>query len=112
MGQVNSAFTPYGMSNQSVAPASQAVVTLSTGVQQVALPSRMQLQGGTLRIVADGGTGLAWCYGTNANLTIDNGEFMLPNSAESFSIDPGYATISIIGLSASGKARVHFGEGY
>ena len=53
----------------------------------------------------------SWCYGTNANLTINNGEYMLGNSVEVFALPPGVTQISVIGKAGGSIFRVHIGQG-
>lgn len=104
-------FRPKGLSNPSAAPTGQvpsAVLTLA--IQTVNLPASWS-EGGALRVVADGGTGAAFTYGTSATLTIDNGEFIIANTSEIFELEKNITQISYIGASAAGKLRFHFGEG-
>lgn len=102
-------FRPRGL--EEATPAGQVPLTVSAAVQQVSLPPSVQYCGGAIRIVNQGGTGVAWCYGNNGNLTLSNGEFMLPDTVETFQIPRGYTQLSVIGASAAGTFRVHAGEG-
>lgn len=113
MGLPNPAFVPFrpkGLSNPAAAPTGQVPLALTAAVQTLTLPANSS-EGGTLRIVVDGGTGLAWCYGVNPLLTINNGEHMLAGSFDTFELEKGWSQISVIGASAAGTIRVHFGEG-
>lgn len=104
----NTPFRPKGLAG-SAAPTGQVPLALSATVQQVTLPANSS-EGGALRLVVDGGTGCAYSYGVNGNLTINNGEFLLANSAETFELPAGFTQLSVIGASATGTLRVHFGE--
>jgi hypothetical protein len=107
----NKPFAAKGLANTGAAPTGQTALALTAAVQTLTLPVPA-VEGGCLRIVADGGTGLAWCLGVNAALTIDNGAFLLPNTFDTWEIPNGFTQISVIGASAAGKIRVHFGEGF
>lgn len=63
------------------------------------------------RFIVDGTSTLAWCYGTNANLTAANGVAMLANSCEVFSIPVGVTVISAIGTAGS-TLRICPGDGF
>lgn len=106
----NKPFAPKGLAKQDAAPTAQGALGLTAAVQQLTIP--LMTEGGVLRLVTDGGTGAAWCLGVNAALTIANGEFMLPNTSETFEIPVGFTQISVIGASAAGTMRGHFGEGF
>ena len=106
--QQNFPFQPNGINTAT--PTSQTNIALTAAVQQVTIPT-IGSDGGTLRLVADGGTGLSWCLGSNANLTLANGVFMLPNSVETFGVAGNFTQLSVIGASAAGTFRVHVGIG-
>src|SRR6202158_2936995 len=64
----------------------------------------------TMRIVIDGPASCGWCYGNQAALTASNGVFMLGNTAETFNLPAGIATLSFI-CAAGTNFRVMFGDG-
>lgn len=64
----------------------------------------------TMRIVIDGPSSGAWCYGTQAGLTASNGVFMVGNTVETFSLPAGISTLSFIFASGT-NFRVIFGDG-
>ena len=106
----NTPFRPKGLSGAlNAAPTGQTNVALTAAVQTLSLPASSS-EGGALRIAVDGGTGAAYCHGVNPNLTIGNGEFILANSSETFELPAGFTQISVIGASAAGTFRAHFGE--
>lgn len=107
------AFMPHGAYPGSTGtPNAQTPVGLTGAAQTINLP--FAAGGGaqnSMRIFVDGGSGLAWCYGSNPNLTYSNGLPMPANSVEVFRVPAGVTQITVIGQSASGTVRVSSGEG-
>lgn len=102
-------FQPKG-ANQNP-PVAQANIVTTTAVQQVVLPVGLTNAECTMRVVNDGNDKIAWAYGVTPGLTINNGEFMLPNTVESFMLPPGVTQLSVIGNAGGSTFRVHPGDG-
>jgi len=91
-------------------PTAQTTLAVSAAVQQVTLP--IVPQGGcTMRLITDGGTGIAWAAGTAGSMTINNGCFQMPNTTFDYSVPSGVTQISVIGASAAGTLRIILGHG-
>lgn len=109
-----SAFTPRGMDQTIATPKSQANVTVTgAGVQTIDLttvgaPYASDTQA---RFMVDGTQPIAWCFGTGAGLTYNNGEAMLGNSLELFDIPRGVTTIAVTATAAGSVLRVMPGDG-
>ncbi len=91
-------------------PTAQATLAVSAAVQQVTLPI-VPSDGCTMRLITDGGTGIAWAAGTSASLTVANGCFQMPNTTFDYSVPSGVTQISVIGASAAGTLRIILGHG-
>lgn len=91
-------------------PTAQTTAAITNAVTQLTLPT-VPSDGGSLRLVVNSTSNVAWCYGTNANLTIDNGCFMLTNSDFVFTIPGGVSVISLIGSASNGNLRAMVGQG-
>jgi hypothetical protein len=89
-------------------PVTQVSLVGNGAVQQIAIP--VGETECTLRIVIDGPGNTAWCYGTQAGLTLANGVLMLGNTVETFNLPAGISQLSFIGPATS-TFRVHFGDG-
>jgi len=91
-------------------PTAQTTLAVSAAVQQVTIP--LVPQGGcTMRLITDGGTGIAWAAGTAGSMTINNGCFQMPNTTQDYSVPQGVTQISVIGASAAGTLRIILGIG-
>ena len=101
-------FQANGMSTAT--PTAQTTAAITAGVTQLTLPV-IDSNGGSLRLVVNSTANVSWCYGTNANLTIDNGCFMLTNTTDVFTLPPGVTVISLIGSAANGNLRAMVGQG-
>lgn len=64
-----------------------------------------------IRVVNQGADVTAWCYGSQAGLTLNNGVLMLPNSVETFTLPAGVTQISVIGSAGGNTFRVMAGDG-
>lgn len=91
-------------------PTAQTTAAITAGVTQLTLPA-MPMDGGSLRLVVNSTSNVSWCYGTNANLTIDNGCFLLTATSQIFTIPGGVTVISLIGSAANGNLRAMVGQG-
>lgn len=91
-------------------PTAQTNAAITAGITQLTLPA-VPMDGGSVRLVVNGTANVAWCYGTNANLTIDNGCFLLAGSDVVFSVPGGIVEISLIGSAANGFLRAMVGQG-
>lgn len=103
-----SAFTPRG-ANQTT-PAAQVSIAVTAAIQQITLPTLSNGEN-VARFIVDGTAPLAWCYGTNANLTVSNGVPMLANSVEVFGIPANILTISVIAGTTGSTLRINLGDG-
>lgn len=65
----------------------------------------------TIRVVNQGSDVTAWCFGNQAGLTLGNGEFMLSNTVETFTLPAGVTQISVIGSAGGNTFRVMAGDG-
>jgi hypothetical protein len=104
-------FNPLGSAPASGAPTAQQNVAVTTGVQQVNLPSPAVFDNQTVRLVVDGSANIAWCCGNNSSLTMNNGVHMLANTVETFSVPVGTTQLSVIGAAAGSTFRVFVGDG-
>jgi hypothetical protein len=101
-------FQPRGASGNP--PAAQASIAVTTAVQQLTLP-QLPSEGGTMRVVVDGTSNIAWTFGVAAGLTMNNGVPMLGNTVESFSIPASVTQLSVIGAATGSTLRVVVGDG-
>ena len=93
-------------------PVAQAMVAVTGSVQQITLPFAGAQPGGTLmRLVNEGTQLVSWCFGANANLTVNNGVPMLPNSDRLFAVPPNVTQISVVAAAVGSNARVTCGTG-
>lgn len=90
-------------------PIAQAAIAVTAAVQQLTVP--IVLTECTIRIVNDGTSAFAWCFGAQAGLTLSNGVYMLPSSVETFTLPAGISQMSVIGNGTASNMRVHFGDG-
>lgn len=104
-------FQPRG-ANQTT-PTAQVSGSVGTSVSQINLGTAATgLDGGiTARFVVQGTDPVAWAYGNQSGLTLGNGCFMLPNSAETFALPPGVSQISAISSGTGSTLRIIFGDG-
>ncbi len=105
--QTQFAFLPRG-ANQNP-PVTQVEIAVTAGVQQLTVP-QVETEC-TIRVVNDGPSALAWCFGAQAGLTLNNGVYMLPTTVETFTLPAGVTQISVIGAATGSNLRVHFGDG-
>ncbi len=106
--QQNYPFQSNGMATAT--PTAQTTAAITAGVTQLTLPA-IPSDGGSLLLVVNSTANVAWCYGTNANLTIDNGAFQLSATSRVYSIPGGTTVISLIGSAANGNLRAMVGQG-
>lgn len=110
-----SAFTPRGMAQAIATPKAQANVAVTgVGVQTIDLvaPFGAPFASETVaRFHNDGTQVIAWAYGPAAGLLVGNGETMLANSLELFSIPAGVTTIAVTAAAAGSTLRVMVGDG-
>lgn len=106
--QQNYAFQPRGASGTT--PNAQTNIAVTASVQQLTLPPIPQ-EGGSMRIVVDGTSNIAWSFGVSSGLTIGNGVHMLANTVEAYSIPGGVTQLSVIGASTGSTMRVIIGDG-
>lgn len=111
--QQSQPFQPAG-ATESGTPNAQAFVALTTAVQQVTLPA-VASDNNTMLVIVEGPSNAAWCYGSNANLTLSNGAFQLGNQVGGttmlYDLPAGTTQLSVIGSAAIGVFRVVVGTG-
>lgn len=65
----------------------------------------------TVRIVNQGNDPTAFAFGAAPGLTLGNGEFMLGNTVETFTLPAKVSQITVIGSAGGSTLRVHAGDG-
>lgn len=101
-------FQPRGASGTT--PAAQTNIAVTAAVQQLTLPP-VPAEGGSMRIVVDGTSNIAWSFGVSGSLALGNGVHMLANTIEMFSIPGGITQLSVIGAATGSTLRVMIGDG-
>lgn len=103
-------FLPRG-ANQNP-PVAQDNIATTAGVQTLTLTNTGKVETETtIRVVNQGTDVTAWCFGVQAGLTLGNGEFMLPNTVETFTLPAGITALSVIGSAGGNTFRVMAGDG-
>jgi hypothetical protein len=109
---ISNIFHPIGAS--AATPAAQASGAVTASVTQITLPTLPATQGSrdvVYRFVVDGAQAISWAYGTNSNLTVSNGVYMLGNTVETFLVPQGTTTISVIAAATGTTLRLIPGDG-
>lgn len=101
-------FQPIGATGTT--PTASTALAVTASVQQITLPA-VPRDGGSMRIVVDGTSNIAWSYGVSSSLTMSNGTSMLANTVETFSLPGGTTQLSVIGVSTGSTIRVSVGNG-
>lgn len=102
-------FTPRAANTTT--PASQVALAVTASVQQMTLPGAPYASETSARFVVDGTSTIAWCWGSNANLTVNNGCYMLANSIEIFTIPSGITQVSVVSSGTASTLRIVVGDG-
>lgn len=92
-------------------PLAQGFGGVTLAVTQINLPGTPVQDETTMRLMVDGGSPIAWCYGAQAGLTYATGVPMLGNSVETFMCPPGVTQISVVALAAGSTLRIVLGDG-
>jgi hypothetical protein len=92
-------------------PAAQVNGAVTASVTQINLPATAGTSSVNARFCVHGTDPVSWAYGSRSGLTLGNGVFMLPNSAEVFTIPAGVTQISVISSGTASTLRIVLGDG-
>jgi len=105
------AFTPLGaLIAGGTAPTAQTNGAVTAAVTQITLPA-VPADGANARFVAQGTQDIAWCWGSNANLTLQNGVYMSANATETFAVPAQQTQVSVIAGATGTTLRIGLGRG-
>jgi hypothetical protein len=92
-------------------PRNQVNGAVTAAVTQITLTDSPVETECTIRVIVDGAQSVAWCFGSQAGLTVNNGVYQLGNTTETYTLPATITQISCIAAATGSTLRICFGDG-